>query len=541
MSRDPSRVMFDSVAGLPWQPSFPEPATPTSPFGRLVEDELYGFRNDLTLFQLELERQEERGDDDEGENTEFRKILENGKPLQIHDGLDLDDKPKQEGTGNASEHHGSSARGAEITSENADQAHKNAFSFVQQNLGSAFASLDADGIRYLRYYEEKYCEFISIGTAKLNHFLKTFLRTAARSEPVMFALTAWGGFWLHLRRSISDFSRPWEYMQKAAKAMCARMGEALQPGNKDELFELLSFYLIFIGIEVCTGDVRNWLGFSTQCYHLIKQQGGPIAVLKLFANSTHIRWLLLDFMFHETLSSTALLNGTYFSMQEYGQVLAADDVYGIDPLMGLTVPVYLLLGEIANATVDMRRRWIPVKDAVDREDQDIDILRRGYHSHAQKVFDTLWKKLDECQPSAVHTAILQGKNDELRMHTALFDLYIVVGRIQVLMLILRVSPASVQQQALLIRGTELIDSLLATQAKVSLSLAMLMCGILCCTNYDRQAMTRRFRQHSRQYEIGNLQRIEETVLEVWEVNPAGDACIDWAAMVSDKGWSLYVG
>lgn len=389
--------------------------------------------------------------------------------------------------------------------------------------------LDAEGLMFLECYRELYSQFVSIGLESSNYFLETFLGLAANNEGITYALTAWGGFFLELRKRKSDFSRAWRYMQKAARHMCTQMGNDLVPRDKDDFFLLFAFYLIFIGIEVCTGDVRNWQGFMGQCRQMLAAYGGPAAVLRMFANND-IKWMLADYQFHDLLSSRTLLTGTMFPVAEYDQVMAPDARYGIDPLQGIAGPLYNIMGDIGNLRAQLHQM----------SPDPADIERRSQHcARVEQAAADLSEKITRCEPLPVHLSLLKGPDKDL--HLLLFDLYKHICQLQLATSVRRLPPNTPAQQGLLMKSLLLLDALVPTRLKVSLSLALLVCGITCCTDHDRAAMVKRFRLHLNQYEIGNLQRIEETVVSAWLCNPTGAVCVDWAELVRDKGWHLYVG
>lgn len=409
------------------------------------------------------------------------------------------------------------------------------FDLPEINIGFPYLQkIDTAGVLYLEFYREKYCEFITIGTDSLNYFLKTFLSLAATNESILYALTAWGGFYLELSKPKSDFAKPWAYMQKAAKLMCAQIGDNLAPRNKDEFFELFAFYLIFIGIEVCTGDVCNWGGFLQQCSALIKEFGGLKKVCEAFGHCNDIKWLLSDFQFHDLLSLNALMKGTQFKIEEYEEVLPEDSNYGIDPLQGTIGPIYNLLGEIGNARVELRHAWAKI---------DISNIqqRLDYYENVGVLYQNFRTKIDQCKPLESHILILELDAEEMDLQMSLFDLYNGICCIQLESLIYQIPPWSNVVQRYLMKCLQLIDKLLNTRVRVALSMLLLVCGMACVTTEDRNEMRQRFEALLVGYDVGNLPRIKETVEETWVRNPLGNTVIDWAELVQEKGWNLYVG
>lgn len=457
-----------------------------------VSEEINGFKDDLTTFQLELE--EQRG-------TELleEQIAQLKEEFQISSDLCT-----------------------------------NYYSIYSSNL-------DPEGLRYLDIYKERYCIFISIGLDSLNYFLKTFMALATTNESILYAVTAWGGFYHELGKPKGDFYRPLMYMQKAAKLMCNQIGENLRPKNKEDFFVLFAFYLIFIGIEVCTGDVRNWGGFLRQCLQLIRSWGGLAKVSEMFEHSNDIKWLISDFQFHDLLSSNALVKGTMYLIDEYRAVLPEDEKYGIDPLQGTVGPIYHLIGEIGNAKVELRRKWAEIEHYMATDGQMANQMRNDHYEEVERISQEFNTKINNISPLKSHLDLLELNPREFDIQMGLFELYVCVCRMQLATTINQIPPSSVHQQHLFMKALKLVDFLLPTKVKVSLSLLLLMCGITCVTQHDREEMIQRFRKHLNQYEIGNFQRIEELVEEAWARNPHGHQCIDWAELGQEKGWNLYVG
>ncbi|OBA20308.1 hypothetical protein METBIDRAFT_16148, partial [Metschnikowia bicuspidata var. bicuspidata NRRL YB-4993] len=366
-------------------------------------------------------------------------------------------------------------------------------------------NLDNEGMMFLECYREQYSTFISIGLDTLNYFIKTFLSIAALNEGITYALTAWGGFFIELRKPRSNFTKPWQYMQKATKCMCKQMGDYLRPNDKHQFFVLFAFYLIFIGIEVCTGDVRNWRGFMTQCSLLIQSYGGILKVTDLFGFSNDIKWLISDFKFHDLLSSKCLLEGPVFAAEEYEQALLPRPEYGIDPLQGIVGPLYDIIGAMGKARAELGQKWAYLDRRARAKDPRMQELTLIYYENTQRVIDEFKHKITECKPLPVHLELLQEDEQNCKLHVALFELYTHVCRIQLATSLEKSPPNCVLQQHLLHQALGILDVLQGTKFKVSLSLALLVCGMTCCTAHDRALMTQRFRLHLNQYEIGNLQ------------------------------------
>lgn len=463
-------------------------------FSGAVVDEIQGFKEDLAMFQMELDGQRPEG----------------LRPENLLDYSNLQEVIGQ--------------RSASLDTEL-----------------SSIADLDTEGLVFFECYRTTYCNFVSIGLQLLNYFNKTFIWLGSRCAGVAYALTAWGGFYLELSKPKSDFTRPWSYMQRAAKSMYEEMGPDLKPQTKDQLLNIFGFYLIFIGIEVCTGDVRNWRGLMKQCKDIIASYGGPILLSRAFNDSNDIKWLLYNFCFHDILSSHTLTVGTTFPVSEYEAVVSPDPSYGIDPLHGIVAPVYMIFGHIGNHKARLARQWDEVAHQISIDAPDAEFLREQYYEQVLKVSEEIEEKINNCKPNQTHLDLLKDSPMDYDIHVRLFELYLYACRSQFATSIQKLPLCAIIQQRILLKSLRLLDSLLLTQVRVALSLLILICGLLCCTKRDRTRMTSLFRMHSHQYQIGNLQRVEETVLEAWEMSPDGAECLDWADLVRDKNWHLYVG
>lgn len=403
------------------------------------------------------------------------------------------------------------------------------------------SNLDSEGTLFLEYYREKYCSFVSIAPMTLNYFLKTFFSLATRKKSILYALTAWGGFYLELKKPQPDYSRPWLYMQRAAKLMCDEIGSVLKPTTDDDFFTLFALYLIFIGIEVCTGDVDNWFQFHQRCVQLLRSSGGPAQVAQRFGYSNDIKFMLSDFKYHDLLLSDALTGGTHFSLSEFDTVLCdGDKEYGIDPLHGTIAPIYNIMGQIGNAKVEVKRLMEAIEQ-LEMQGQEAYEERINYYDTLERLWRDLNAQIDNCSPWKSHVRMLSRDQTQLSLHMALFELYTYICRIQLGASILCEPPSNILQQRMLLKALMLVDLLIETPLNVSLLLPLVVCGVTCWRAYDRESMRHRFQLHRDMYSLGNLKRVQEIVEEIWLANPTGDVCIDWPEFAKEHGWSLWVG
>lgn len=407
-------------------------------------------------------------------------------------------------------------------------------SYPQSNLS---LNLNAESLRYLDYYTTKYSPIISISPENNNYFLKTFLKVAYYNEPVLYALVSWGC----LFDNSYDEAKSW--MTKSQ-----RLIKDIKLRDSNDVYLLLCYYLIVVGWEVCAGDINNWYKMMLLALKLIKSQGGIEKIMKLYDNSIDIQWLISDFQFHDVLSSEALQRGTIFPVSEYRLVLHENIEYGVDPLQGCLRPLYLILGEIKNTTVDLKQENERINFEISKEPRNgfsdtknIRNLRIAHLKRCEEQFHYFEQRIHDCKPDPDLITLVLSDINEFELHMTLFELYSLTSLLYIGMYLQKLPPASQRQQSLLLQSLELIEILIGTKLHVSLTLLILICGIICCTDYDRLQMRNIFNLLLSRYDIGNLPKIIEVIEESWQKNPNGDSVIDWSELVNDKGWFLYVG
>jgi transcriptional activator protein UGA3 len=87
----------------------------------------------------------------------------------------------------------------------------------------------------------------------------------------------------------------------------------------------------------------------------------------------------------------------------------------------------------------------------------------------------------------------------------------------------------------------MIDDLIQTRLMVSLCMLLLICGINCYVESDRNSMRRRFALIQEDYKFGNFAKMVQIVEESWRRNPKGRNVVDWASLANEHGWCLYLG
>lgn len=246
----------------------------------------------------------------------------------------------------------------------------------------------------------------------------------------------------------------------------------------------------------------------------------------MFNYSNGIKRLISHFQFHDIVSSHALLRGTMYPIEEYRAVLLEDPNYGIVPLQGIAAPVYCLIGEVGNLKVQLRKQWAMIEEQVRAGGENAHELRIDYYEELEEVTEIFANIIDGVAPWQYQLDLIKLDQEECEIQMGLFDLYLYICRVQFDLSIKQVPPASPSQQLLLMKAVKLIDFLLSTKVRASLSLLLLVCGTMCVTQVDRDDMINRFRNQLNQYQIGNFQHVEELVEYAWTRNPCGIECMD---------------
>ncbi|CCE88695.1 Piso0_001472 [Millerozyma farinosa CBS 7064] len=410
--------------------------------------------------------------------------------------------------------------------------------------------LEEDGLCYLDYFEQEVARFMCIGPRDSNYFIKTFFTVASSEEPVAYALAAWGGVYFN------GFSneKVQSYKKKAYDLVKKRY---LENTNLDSYgyYSAFCYFLIAIGAEISSGDVSQWYDLFQQCTDLLKRYGGLAKFCKDFFFSNDVKWLVSYFQHHDIMSSVALLNGTSCSMDKYNTLfkeyrLLETGNYGLDPVQGCAQPVFLILGEIMNAKVQFKMARDNLADeiqaVISRNSSSFDkrdVLRRqlNLHEEIDRRTTELVKQLNEVAPSKSQISILaESPEEDLESHLTLFELYRQVSHIYLALYIKRVQPCSSEIQLLLMKSLDAIDELIDTRLVTSLHMSLLICGVTCGNDLNRDRIRQFLDRVYERHKSGNLIRVREIIEEAWIRNKKGDFCVDWVEICKDFGWKVSI-
>lgn len=223
--------------------------------------------------------------------------------------------------------------------------------------------LNEECLRYLEFYSSGYSEFIAICPQSSNYFIKTFLNLGYTNEAIMYSLVSWGCL------ASDSYDKAKFYMLKASKMMYDNYSQKSDKLRED-IYVLLCFYLIVIGWEICSGDVKKWYNILKQSKSLIDSCGGLATLSEKFHQSTDVEWLISDFQFHDILSSATLEMGTLYPIEDYRKSLPQSLDYGIDPLQGCLRPLYLILGGIKNCSASLTKNWLTLEGLMNKDNSE---------------------------------------------------------------------------------------------------------------------------------------------------------------------------
>ncbi|KAK6454136.1 transcriptional activator, Zn-finger [Scheffersomyces xylosifermentans] len=406
------------------------------------------------------------------------------------------------------------------------------------NLSSSFnLFLDDTGIFYLSYFEENVANLLSISPKSSNYFLKTFFTLSVTSESISNLLAAWGA----LFHQDSDLAVVNKYINRA------RASIKQNPTDRFDYFITMAYYLITIGIQVCSGDTSNWYQLFNKCEDLMRRYGGFLKFIKDFDYSNDCKFLIANFQFHDIMSSEALMKGTTCSMNSYNDLFKINkllelDNYGIDPYQGCIQPIYLLLGEIMNNYVELKGERVKLNeklngDIIVEDPASLNFLRLDHFKKIDEKFFELTDKINYCSP--IESQLQQLDSDgERAAHMKLFDLYKITCKMYLSLYIKQTQPISGEIQNHLVTALTLIHDLIKTDLISSLNMSLLICGISCCSKFDRMQLDATFDKVYSRYHVGNVKRIWDVVKEAWKRNASGNTCIDWIDICNDFGWKL---
>ncbi|RCK56667.1 hypothetical protein Cantr_04956 [Candida viswanathii] len=401
-----------------------------------------------------------------------------------------------------------------------------------QHIFQPFQFLDDQGLYFLDGFIANVARKFSIGQESSNYILKTFYQLSEEQESIALALAAWGG--IFLEGGFTDNVN--HYLNKAITNMSKQYPDMNNLSKKD-VYILLNYFLIFIGLQVCGGDVYEWNQIFDKSIELVKKCGGLNSIVKMFDCSNEIKWLLSDIQFHDVLSLQSFHQGTSLPMEEYNAIFKEANIlelgnYGLDPFQGCIQPIFLVLGEIISKSVDLRKKHAGIENSEDFGQ------RMDLYNEMNECFKHLEEEIMNCVPNVEQMRHIRNDRYEIELHLTLFDVMLIICQLCLNFLLKKLPANTLDMQVLLLNCLKQVDFLIHTKMKSALSFVLLVCGITCCTDVDRQKMLERFKIVSEDYKAANLTLIRDIVQKVWERNQDGKLCVDWLVICEENNWDV---
>lgn len=206
-----------------------------------------------------------------------------------------------------------------------------------------YLHLDSFGVEMFAYYNNHLANMICV-SSKINSFINIFVPMAEQDRSVLYALVAYASFH-HTMGRYEDVGL--SYLNKAIQMVRRDL-------PKHQLTTLASI-LIIVTAEICKGDMVHWNRHLTAAADVIQMRGG----IKNFTNDPTKRWLATNFVYHDLLAASKYKQKPHFEPKEYENILNMDE--GVHTLLGCCKPVFGLLAEISDLTVEAQEVYAAVE------------------------------------------------------------------------------------------------------------------------------------------------------------------------------------
>lgn len=377
--------------------------------------------------------------------------------------------------------------------------------------------LSASETEHFEYYCHAVAPKISVVPNHLNHFLQVFLPLAYEDESVLYCLVAWG---YTIRNHNKRLQQKNSFMDRA---------KTFLGGREHKFISSLASYIILMCIEITTGDTMAWSRYLTSCYDSINKMGG-FGILKNYSEEG--RALAENFAYFDILASQSNENGTYYPVYEYCNLFNTTNTGGfVDPLLGCTRPLILILGDVINLIVEIRA-----------------LKENNCYTNTEKLQTILTKteeiemKLKSARIFTIDYQILAESNDnEMNYHRQMFELYRISIQMYVKQAIRRLPPNVPEMQLCLGMANEYLNSLIESPLRLGLSFPLLITGMNSVTEEDRNRTSCNLELLGRNYEFDSIDKLKQLIQEVWNLNKDGSLCIDYFEVTRKFGWKLNIG
>lgn len=381
---------------------------------------------------------------------------------------------------------------------------------------------------YLERYLEV-AETMSIIGTEGNCYLTIFFPLAKESECVLKALLLWGG--MSMGGSNEIVCRRVDL--NVTILLIDQLTESIYNSDFDDkrvrLSHCLAATLILLDAEVQSGDVKNWKLLYGKAFQTMKSMGlydDILDPIKFHGISTVERWLCINFLHHDILTSQVNLTGTAVPSSVGLQFK------GCDTLEGCLKPCFLLLNEAINLRIAAKESYklleSPGKIQNHRTTQELNQLEAKISDLENRLIQTNPRPDD----------LLEIPKKYMELHLSLYELYQFSIQIYLRLAIRRYSPNVPEIQVFLYKNINLLIFLISSNVKSAMKFPFLISGISCIHECDKVKIMNLLNEYERNLEHKNIGLIKKLIQEVWRLDPNGDLCLDWQDIASGFGWDL---
>ncbi|ODV86154.1 hypothetical protein CANARDRAFT_196971 [[Candida] arabinofermentans NRRL YB-2248] len=405
-------------------------------------------------------------------------------------------------------------------------------------------NLDDTGKLFLDHYMSYIVNVITVcNNNESNFFVNYFLRLANTDEAVLMGIVAWGG--MFLLGSQDESAR--KYFYKSLNMVNSKLKKK-NLSNEDYMI-ILSAYIVMMGSEISTGDVKYWYHLFLQFKDVLTNYGGLPKFVENNKHSNEGKWLISNFFFHDVMGTRTISAGTHLDMKIYKNIFIKDkwletDNYGMDPFQGSSHELFLILGDIINKRRDVKNIQMRIhllqKSIYESE---IKKLTKTVSEYQTKLFNELESEVVNCKPMISQLTELHDDPQSLELHLTLFELLQVTLQIYIRLSFTTQDFSNSEIQKLRILANDLFDIVKGTHLQPSLCLPMMIIGVLCLDDQSRNEMELRYENYVSGYEVKNIRRCYDVIKECWKLTDEkimnGEVpFVDWCDVVEDFGWNF---
>ncbi|ODV64447.1 fungal specific transcription factor domain-containing protein ASCRUDRAFT_29440, partial [Ascoidea rubescens DSM 1968] len=294
--------------------------------------------------------------------------------------------------------------------------------------------------------------------------------------------------------------------------------------------------IILLSFDISIGTVspNSWKSYLDEIAVCINKTGSLIGFINLDnSNEITIR-LILNFIYHDILSSTSIESGTYFPIEDYFNLSIIDN--NMDSLQGCNKILYLIIGDINKLTMQISE--------YNKMDKNLTFQIDFYSNLEDILIPNIINRIDTAIPQTTSVMFLNSKL-EMEVHLTTFELLQNTLKLLILHAIKNLPPISFEIQLLILKIFPLIDIIIGTRLQSKLIFCLLILGANCFKIQHRKRFLNQIKRYcemgSFYYKAGNIEKILKIIKQCWVKNKNGNKSIHWWTIAKDFGWEINLG